>query len=70
MRTKLMELFLVLAIILAVALPVLRVIYGQTERRWERETMERFGINPDLVWIFCGVLAVTLAVLRFRRKDK
>jgi hypothetical protein len=70
MRTKLIEVLLVLAIILVVAMPVLRVIYGQSERQWERETLERFGISPDLVWIVCGVLGVTLTVLRFRRKDK
>jgi hypothetical protein len=70
MRTKLIEVLLVLAIILVVAVPVFRVIYGQTERQWERETLERFGISPDLVWAICGVLGVTLAVLRFRRRDK
>jgi hypothetical protein len=70
MRTKLIEVLLVLAIILVVAKPVLLIIYGQAERQWERETMERLGISPDLVWMVCGVLGVTLAVLRFRRKDR
>jgi hypothetical protein len=70
MRTKLIEALLVLAIILVVAMPILRIIYGQSERQWERETLERFGISPDLVWIVCGVLGVTLTVLRFRRKNK
>ena len=70
MRTKLIEMLLVLAIILVVAKPVLLIIYGQSERQWERETMERFGISPDLVWMGCGVLGVTFAVLRFRRKDR
>jgi hypothetical protein len=70
MRTKLIELLLVLAIIFVIAVPVLRVIFGQTERQWERETLQRFGISPDLVWILCAVLGVTLVVLRFRRKDR
>ena len=70
MRTKLIELLLVLVIIFVVAVPVLRVIFGQTERQWEREILERFGISPDFVWAVCGILGVTLAVLRFRRKDK
>jgi hypothetical protein len=70
MRTKLIELLLVVAIIIVVAVPVLRVIFGQTERQWERETLQRFGISPDLVWILCAVLGVTLVVLRFRQKGR
>ena len=47
MRTKLIRVLLVLGIIFVVGVPVLRVIFGQTERQWERETLQRFGICPD-----------------------
>jgi hypothetical protein len=70
MRTKLIRVLLVLAIIFVVAVPVLRVIFGQTERQWERETLQRFGICPDLIWILCAVLGVTFVVLRFRSRDR
>jgi hypothetical protein len=70
MRTRLIEVLLVLAIILVVAVPVLRVIYGQSIRQWEREFFERIGISPELGWILCGVIGFTLVVLRFRRRDR
>ena|SRR5436190_1009065 len=70
MRTRLIEILLVLAVLLAVAVPVLRVIYGQSIRQWEREFFERIGINPELGWLLCGVIGFTLVVLRFRRKDR
>jgi len=70
MRTKLIEVLLVLAIILVVAMPVLRVIYGQSERQWERETLGRLGISPELIWILCGLLAVVFMVLRLCSRDK
>jgi hypothetical protein len=38
MRTKLIRVLLVLGIIFVVGVPVLRVIFGQTERQWERDT--------------------------------
>ena len=69
MRTRLIEGLLVFAILLAVAVPILRVIYGQAMRQWERDTLERFGISAELVWGLCGVLGFTLMVLRFRRRD-
>ena len=69
MRTKVIEVLLVLAVILVVAVPVLRVIYGQSIRQWEREMFERIGISPGLGWILCGVIGFTLMVLRFRRRD-
>jgi hypothetical protein len=70
MRTRLIEILLVLAIILTVAVPVLRVVYGQSIRQWERAFFERIGINPELGWLLCGVATVTLLVLRFRRRDR
>jgi len=70
MRTKLTEVSLVLAIILVVAFPVLRLIYGQSVRQWEHQTLERLGISPDLVWMLCGVVGVTIGILLFRRRDR
>ncbi len=70
MRTRLIEILLVFAVILAVVVPVLRVIYGQSIRQWEREFFERIGINPELGWLLYGVAVVTLLVLRFRRRDR
>ena len=70
MRIKLIEVLLVAAIILTVAVPVLRVIYGQSIRQWERELFAHFGISPELGWILCGVVGFTLVLLRFRRSDR
>ena len=70
MRTRLIEVLLVLAIVLVVAVPILRVIYGQSIRQWERESFERIGISPELGWLLCGVIGLTLVVLRFRRRNR
>ncbi|TAN37439.1 MAG: hypothetical protein EPN23_05460 [Verrucomicrobia bacterium] len=59
-----------IVIILVVAAPILRVIYGQSIRQWERGIFEWLGINPKLGWILCGVLSFSLVVLRFRREDR
>ena len=68
MRTRWMEVLLVVAIALAVAAPVLRFIYGRSWRQSERELFERFGINPELVWMLCAGFA--LLYLCFRRRDR
>lgn len=70
MRTRLIEVLLVLGIVLVAAVPVLRIIYGQSIRQWERELFERIGIGPEFGWLLCAVIGFTLVVLLFRCRGR
>ncbi len=64
------EVLLVLAILLTLVIPVLKVIYGQSMREWEREVLGRLGINPELGWMLGGVFTVAFMTLRSRSRER
>lgn len=66
-KGKWIEMLVVLAVILAVAVPVLRLNYGDAIRQRERALFEWLGINPAVGYGICGVLASALVYFRYRR---
>jgi hypothetical protein len=65
MKGRLIEAFLLFAIVLIVAVPVLKVVLGESVRAWERQTLDRVGMNAELTW----ALAAVVGIMRLLRKN-
>lgn len=67
---KLTELLLVFAALLTAAVPVLKLLIGARVRELERGLLAPLGVNTELCWALCGLLAVILLAWRWRRQNK
>jgi hypothetical protein len=66
-KPRLIELLLIFAILLTLAAPVLKVIFGHSEREWEHKILTQMGISAELVWLLSAVVAVAFVVFRVYR---
>ena len=61
------EVLLILAIVMLLVTPILRIKYGPTVREWQRRTVQQWGIPMPVYYGLTIPIGILLVYWRFKR---